>query len=373
MKRLFVVIIFAAALTACVNRMEINVPDAGSYLILNAMLSDDETSHTVHLSYCNGADMLAPSGAEVTLLVNGSEYSAADWTDGSYSTAYFFDAELKPGDVMRIDASYRGYTAYAEVEVPQRAEIVSVDTLRRVNAEVSDYSYGSGRLLQFVLGIRDVPGEKSWYRLTLERDFEFAAHFYEYPERTIYSRPDSTYSEVSQLRFDIGSDKILLDDYLPDSSSGSYDGAEELLNLFNPHNTTRIFTDERFTDSGAEVKFEVDSLDFVPYYPGMEFWRYDAPEYAGKCYSSYEADVHPSARVRLQSISFDAYTYFRAINSCETFGYETNPLIEPTTIPSNVVGGLGFVSVASISSAVVDFPQCHVLQPGGKPGFLEGE
>lgn len=371
MKRLSVVILFAAALTACVNRMEINVPDTGSYLILNAMMDTDEDVHKVFLSFCDGSDIVAPSGAAVTLTVGGSTQRALDSDSGSLATTYFFDAAMKPGDVVRIDASYRSYTAYAEVEVPQRAEIVSVDTLRRVNAEVSDYSYGSGRLLQFVLGIRDVPGEKNWYRLTLERDFEFAAHFYEYPERTIYSRPDSTYSEVSQLRFDIGSDKILLDDYLPDSSSGSYDGAEELLNLFNPHNTTRIFTDERFMDSGAEVKFEVDSLDFVPYYPGMEFWRYDAPEYAGKCYSSYEADVCPSARMRLQSISFDTYTYLRAINSCETFGYETNPLIEPTTIPSNVVGGLGFVSVASISSAVVDFPPCHVLQPGGKPGFLE--
>ncbi len=93
--------------------------------------------------------------------------AVAGRTDGSCCKAYVFDAELKPGDVVLIETGYRDEFAYAEVEVPQRAEIVSVDTLRCPRADMSDYYSGSDRILQFVLGLKDVPGEKN---------FEFAAH-----------------------------------------------------------------------------------------------------------------------------------------------------------------------------------------------------
>lgn len=362
MKRLFVVIMFAAALASCTSRLEIKDRNVGSYLVLNAMLDTEDWLHAVHLTYYTGADLVLPEGAEVTMLVNGVAQDAVGYADGYYSNIYHFISDLAPGDVVRIDAVYKRQQVYAEVQVPQRASIVSADTLRSENS-------AGGRIIRFDLGLEDVAGEKNWYRLTMESDFKYVAHFYEYPDRTIYSRPDSTYHVESQLRFDIGSDKILLDDYLPESSD--YNPLTELFDELNPHNTMRIFSDERFTDSVGEVQISADSLDFVPYYPGMEFWRNDPPEYVSKCYSSYEADVYPAARVRLQSISFDAYNYFRAINSSENFGFEMSLLTEPVTIPSNVVGGLGFVSVVSSSSAVVDFPPCHVLQPGGKPGFLE--
>ena len=364
-------LLFAAALTACINEMEIKNRNVGSYLVLNAMLDAEDRLHSVHLSYYDGSDIDLPEGAEVTMCVNGVPQDAAGYDNGKVSNIYHFVADLAPGDIVRIDAAYNGEQVYAEVEVPQRASIVSADTLRSAKPSLEEIYFGSDRQVEFSLRLKDVPGEKNYYRLTMDSDFEMTAHFYEYPDKMIYSRPDSIYHETQRLNFDIGSDKILLDDYLPESST--YDPLEELFSSLNPHNTMRIFTDERFTDSVGDVRFTVDSLSFVPYYQGMEFWRNDPPEYVSRCYSSYEADALPSAHIRLRSLSFDAYNYFRAMNSRQIFGFEMSLFTEPTTVPSNVVGGLGFVSVASSAEAVIEFPSCHVLQPGGKPWFLEGE
>ncbi len=365
MKKSVIALLFAAALTACVNEMEIKDRNVGSYLILNAMLDAEESLHKLHLSYYNGTDVVLPEGAEVAMSVGGVRYGATGCDGGSIANVYSFNVSLKPGDLVRIDARYKDQTVYAEVEVPQRAELVSADTLRREYTEKPDFYFGSDRRIDFSLKLRDIAGERNWYRLSMERDYEFAAHFIEDADKGIYPRADSIYHQLQRVKFDIGTDKILLDDYLPETTN--LNDLSELLSQLNPRNTMRIFSDERFADSVGDVKFSVDSLDFVAYYPGIEYRTVDDTGSIYKCYTSYDADVHPSARLRLHSLSFDAYNYFRAVNSSSLFGYEVNLLTEPTSIPSNVVGGLGFVSVTSSSDVVIEFPSYVASAPGERP------
>ncbi len=357
MQRLLIIFICAISLASCVNDVEIKNRTSGNYLVLNAMLDDGEESHSVYLSYSDGAGFTLPEDAEVSMSVNGVSRTPGGHYDKGVVNVYTFDAALHPGDVVRIDARYNGEHAYAEAEVPQRAELVAVDTLRRSQGGESLFS--SGNFVDFNLKIRDIPGGKNYYRLQLVRDCKFVAHFVDY---MYYMSPhaDSTFHEVARLSFDIGTDKILLDDYLPESSD-NYDGGAYIFRLLNPYNVNRVFSDERFADGEAEVKFTVDSLDFRVSYRGIFINDFD------KYYASYDADLYPQARVRLQSLSFDAYNYYRALNACDTFGFEVSPLIEPTAIPSNVSGGLGFVSVSSSSDAVIDFPSYAASAPGERP------
>ena len=52
---------------------------------------------------------------------------------------------------------------------------------------------------------------------------------------------------------------------------------------------------------------------------------------------------------RLRSLDFAQYHYLKALNNLETFGTEMNFLVEPTTLPCNVEGGLGFVGIETIT------------------------
>ncbi len=361
MKKSAIVLLFAAVLAACVNEVEIKNRNVGSYLILNAMIDAEEPLHEVHLSYYNGSDAVLPEGAEVTMSVNGVRRGATGCEGSGVSNVYSFSVSLKPGDIVRIDARYGGQEVYAEVEVPQRAELVSADTLRREYTEKPDFYFGSDRRIDFSLRLRDIAGERNWYRITMERDYKFAAHFIEDAEKDIYPRADSIYHQVQRVKFDIGTDKILLDDYLPETTN--YKDLSDLFGQLNPRNTMRVFSDERFADSVGDVKFSVDSLDFVAYYQGIRYQKLDLPDGTYGYYASYDADVYPLARLRLHSLSFDAYNYFRAINSCSLFGYEMTLLTEPTSIPSNVVGGLGFVSATSGSDVLIEFPSYVVSTP----------
>ena len=46
-----------------------------------------------------------------------------------------------------------------------------------------------------------------------------------------------------------------------------------------------------------------------------------------------------------------------ALNNLENFGYEAQIIVEPTTIPSNVNGGLGMVAVqARTEAAAIELP-----------------
>jgi hypothetical protein len=53
----------------------------------------------------------------------------------------------------------------------------------------------------------------------------------------------------------------------------------------------------------------------------------------------------------LESISREEYNYLNALNNLENFGYTSQVIVEPTTLPTNVNGGLGFVAVRSRTEA----------------------
>ena len=59
--------------------------------------------------------------------------------------------------------------------------------------------------------------------------------------------------------------------------------------------------------------------------------------------------LHRTCHFRLRTLDFTQYHYLKALNNLETFGTEVNFLVEPTTLPSNVEGGLGFVGIETIT------------------------
>ena len=65
--------------------------------------------------------------------------------------------------------------------------------------------------------------------------------------------------------------------------------------------------------------------------------------------SALPREVHRRATVQLRTLDLTQYHYLKALENLDTFGTEMNFLVEPTTLPSNVEGGLGFVGIETVA------------------------
>lgn len=315
--------------SACVNTIKYEYDLQDGQITILAQLSASQTDHSVFLSmsYPDRIDSLP--GATVNCYVNGTIHRAAamppeleptyDWqTDEIVMmprkerfTRYGFQAEFKPGDVVRIEALKDGMQAWAELVVPQPGTMVSVDTATVVKSMVYQDLEGTEtyeqEYLEFTVRLRDVTGEDSYF--TMNADMESGS-----------------------LNYDTFHDLVLEDGY----SSGLGDLFEDLL----PVNSTHCFSDKMFRDGEVTVHL---------YFPSYYFNRYHY------YYEEYDDDRERTFRLKLNSIDRSFYNYLRALNNMLCYGFDVTPIIEPTMLPSNVNGGMGMVSVASEASFELTF------------------
>ena len=311
--------------SSCVNTIKYEYDLQDGQITILAQLSASETDHSVFLSmsYPDRIDSLP--GATVNCYVNGTVHRAVrvppeleptyDWqTDDiillprkDRFTRYDFQADFKPGDEVRIEASKDGMQAWAELVVPQPGMMLSVDTATVVKSMVYQDLEGSEtyeqEYLEFTVRLRDVTGEDNYF--TMNADMESRS-----------------------LDYDTFHDLVLEDGY----SSGLGDLFEDLL----PVNSTHCFSDKMFQDGEVTVHL---------YFPSYYFDRYI---YYDEEYEDDDRDREFT--LRLNSIDRSFYNYLRALNNMLCYGFDVTPIIEPTMLPSNVNGGMGMVSVASESS-----------------------
>ena len=127
---------------------------------------------------------------------------------------------------------------------------------------------------------------------------------------------------------------------LTDGHPGNYDDEEnELFPTIN--NKYNIFNDNTFRDSYATLK--VYTPLYQEYYP-VEGHYYD------------HISRKQTITVRLLSITEAEYRYLKALNCLDDGDYD-DALMEPISLPCNVIGGLGFVGVCSESRVIIELPE----------------
>lgn len=321
MKNLTPAFLLILAASACSNPLDYTVGQQPEMIIMNAQLRTDETRHLVSLSrgLINSAEPLPD--AELDCYINGRPVGRArpcpadsNYVSGyrgeRFSSEYLFDAEIRPGDEVRLVASCGQLHAQVTVQAPLPALLASADT---VSIPVSPYSvmytsYGEEytEALACRLRLQDRPGEQNWYRLCVDLVTDRERH---------------------SVRFGFDRDLILNDGY---KSSDAFDIGQA------PDNEFCSFSDKQFTDRSAEVEIHVlkNNIRFV-----RKYWT--------------ESD-HPALRLRFLTISLEEYAYLGAINAAEIWGFDGAFLTEPVSFPSNVEGGLGLVSVASASDILLE-------------------
>lgn len=340
-------ILAAAVLLAgsCVNTIRYEFDLADGRIVMNARMSTADDRHYVYLSWSYPDRTEALHGAEVTCTVNGAkmcsvreEVVVSDGTEygGAATFAYPLDVAFAPGDVVRITATVGTQTAWAEVTVPEAADVTGVKAGRAMHGFMGERQ----ELVDITTTIRDGAGD-SYYALGLRAGIQAVFHSY---DAAGHAYPDLTYGTEEPMSFTVFNDPVLDDGY---TSLASIE--ENILNGLLPMNSTCCFSDRLFRGAETDVTVVVDP-DWADL-PWVDMT--DVPE------SVVSADVTCTAIVQVYATDYDTYLYYRALNNLETYGYEGSFIVEPTTLPSNVHGGMGLVGILTETRASTSLGTVH--------------
>ncbi len=343
----------------CEETIDIEIEDQEPLLVLNAQLSSDRTQHTVFLSLSTVSNVTAVKGADVKVSINGAAPVKAveqaektdEWNYRSY-TGYLFEAELHPGDKVQLTASKDSRSASCEVTLPPRINLMSADTSR---VQVRTYENYTEESFQLKVDFQD-PEEENYYRFSCVLESDVIT--------TMKGGETFLHPQHRTLRLDTSNDPVI--------SEGLSTGSDNALSFFKVDNSYAVFSDELFRGSRRTFRFSIspyalEDLIFPAVSADDPDWDWDQV--------SLIRSTHRRLGVMLYSLDYVTYRYLKSLNNMETFGYEQQILIEPTTLPSNVEGGTGFVG-AYTASEIIWFDLPDILTPidqeEEEPGQPEG-
>ena len=322
MRKCPILCLLLPVLVSCYERVEIPTGEDTPVLVMNAQMRTNEDFHHVYLHQAYRGTTEQVHDALIRIYRNGQFYEEG-W-ESLFKEYYVFDAPFSAGDEIRIEASKGSQTVSATVIVPPEPPVFTLDTLTvRRPAEQGDY-------LQVRMHFKDPAGD-SWYRVEIEG--EMASELHE-PDGS----PRTGYKEILSWSFYLlpGSDPVLGGSAVPDEL--------DLGSFLTPENNFSTFSDEAFAGKDYTLRL----LTYTGYF--QPEWWFGPSEGASGCYLETNLKVF----ARLISTDFSQYRYLKALDNLETFGYETSFLVEPTTLPSNVEGGLGFVTIDNVREVLLD-------------------
>ena len=337
MKKILPILMLSFLAAGCYEEILIPTEDKNPVLVMNAQMNTLEKEHTVHLSLSRLSKVEPVPGAEVKVYVNGVATTALEVQE-EYPwnrTPYSFEAEFHPGDEVRVEARKDAFFVTSTLIVPPPAAIESLDTSSvRITymGDTSDY-------LQLKVRFKDLP-DRSWYGVD-----HYMYDTCEYLDENGEVIPEYVCKDV-QMRGGMETD---FDPVISEGAGKTAGG--EITALVSASNYFHCFSDDPIQDEECTLR--------VLIYPGYVY----LPKYR---YATYVPDVmqdevdwtllqsmptriHRSCRFWLRSLDFTQYHYLKALNNLENFGNEVSFLVEPTTLPSNVEGGLGFVGIETIT------------------------
>ena len=312
---------------SCTREVLYTPEDAEDKLILNAQIDASAEHHMAWIGISKTSTIAKVPDATLTCSVNGKDVSMGvldeSLSERSVQSCYQFDAELHPGDIVRLAAKGAGLSAYAEVSVPDTTgRMLAVDTLRT----------DSG--MRFTAHVRDYATDRNYYRIRLVTKTS---------QTYLYSGEWSSWEDHAlEVAVTHKNDPIL------DGRIGSSEG-DDFFGLGSSSNLHCIFTDRLFAEGNADIIFTVDDREL-------------SRVYVNRYYDQLRATC--SASVSLISMDLAEYEYLNIQNILYDNGYDASDLLEPVTVPTNVVDGTGFVGIFMPSTVDVKLPDIS-LQRGG--------
>lgn len=350
MKKTISMLILSLLAVSCYEEVVIPVGDDEPVGVMNAQLNTLDTVHTVFLSVSQKSRVRALAGADVRVSVNGAPAMTAEERHDEYESlwekAYLFETALHPGDEVRIEARQGTISLSVTVTAPESAPVSSIDT----STVRMSYMGETSSYLQAKLIFRDTPGS-SYYRVDgrVRDDFR-------YLDEAGDPVPGYSGTAESGLWLETGFDPII-------SEGAGKTGGTDLAALLAADNSYHCFSDMPFSDEECTIRplFYISSFRFTDDYYGIYVPDSMQDETDWDELASLSREVHRRAVVQLRTLDFTQYHYLKALENLDTFGTEMSFLVEPTALPSNVEGGLGFVGLETVTE--IPFYECTVLLP----------
>ena len=341
MKKTIYLSLLSILAVSCYEEIILPVGNDEPIGVMNAQLNTLDTTHTVFLSVTQKNQTLSLHNADIRVFINGTLAATAEGIyglvhyDSRREMAYSFDAVFQPGDEVRIEARKGDFSMSATVTAPQPVTLSSVDT----SYVWMNYLGEVDRYLQVKTVFQDLPGA-SFYRVTGRLWDEF-----EYLDEEGNPIPGYSGTVENRLWVETGFDPVI-------SEGAGKTGAIDLGALLAEGNSLHCFSDLPFAGQECTIRPLFSAWGFNVYYPGQYVPDTEIEDYS-TLYDNYLI-IRRHAFIQLRTLDFSQYHYLKALENLKTFGTELSFLVEPTTLPSNVEGGLGFVGIETIAEIEFD-------------------
>ena len=349
MKKSIYLLVLSLLAVSCYEQIVIPVGDDEAVGVMNAQLNTLESVHTIQLSLSQKSDVKGLTGADIRVFVNGTLEATAKeiislnpygtvW-DGYHShkgplkTDYTFEADFRPGDEVRIEARKGEMVLSSTVTVPAVVPISSVDT----STVKMNYMGETDTYLQAKTVFNDLPSV-SFYRLSGRMVDEIILL-----DDSGEPVPDLSGAKEYEISLETGFDPII-------SEGAGKTGGTDIGALLKAENSYHCFADTPFSGEECTIR----PLVFFSHLSDGYYWYYpdfldniENPDWAA--IDAMDRRVQRRWIIQLRSLDFAQYHYIKALENLDTFGEDMSFLVEPTTLPSNVEGGLGFVGMETVT------------------------
>jgi len=327
MKHLVLLTIFLITFSSCIKD-NIKIPDTGRKIVINGLLTTDTIINSLitrsnylldkdGISYYN---MIDYDSLEVVFYENNVKtdslnhvrYSGFDpWKVFNFGNYVSEDNSPVPGKEYKIVVNGQGLpTASASTIIPDIVRIEDIDTSRIILAPGKYYSFDTGLLCR--IGFSDPPEKENFYllRITLKS----------------YRKYGNTYSipiNYQDLEF-YCSDPIVEEKLNTREGIQAVAFSDMLING-QKHNIDLVIKGELIGEPIIKLEYPFSSTDIY----------------------------RKTLNIKLYSITEE---FFRYIQTLQLYSRNySNPLAEPVLMESNVTGGYGMFSGASVSTCSIEF------------------
>lgn len=313
---------------SCEKEIEFSGQLPPSKLVMNCFISPESPIQTTiskswNITEENG-ELL--KDAEVSLFVNNEFKGLIPTNPHSLQPTHISDYIPEEGDIVKLSVKKDGFkTITAETEIPAKAKIVTIDSVR---LNKNPYYYTS---MRFYIKFNDIEkGKNNYYRLVV----------------TGYSKTiniDETGSEVKEI-----------DSY----ESGEY---ESFMNVSYNYDQ-----DPALKDGYFNVTEEMLGTDIINIYGIFSDNLFDGKDYtlniSFEPWNSHESKSEDALtrtiflyQFKLITLSEPAYLYLKSRTLYDYNGYD-DPFAEPGIIFSNIDNGLGILGGFQIDTINIEMP-----------------
>jgi hypothetical protein len=324
----FLRFIFLVALLCSCNEIKVDIPDTGRKIVINGLITDDEPlnvsiSQSAYILDIDGIDALyfdQEDNIKALVYENNKridsltpeKYYEYDWfkvfNKGNFKSASFYPSS---GKQYRIEVSGKDFPdASVTTIIPDVVRIEQIDTSRIILPPGSFYTHNIGLLCRLVF--TDPPDKENFYMVRM-----FIYSYFEAPHD--YLNPYSRYGLLFSSNDPVIEEKLK-----------NINGLQAVAFSDKLINGQKHYLD--IVVKGEDIGEPLIHLDLLP-----------------NGYTANKKTIY----IKLYSISEE---FFRYIQTLQLYSRNySNPLAEPVLMNSNVLGGFGMLSGASVSSDSIIF------------------